>query len=81
MTSEQQIANMDLLGRVEVESEIRPVTTTGYHKGYQEQPFDFPKLYEVSPTFPVMLFNPPSSYTMDRNERFAERYANVKNPM
>ena len=72
--NEQEIANKDLLGRVGIESDMRPVTTTGYHKGWQAESFDFPKLYEVSPTFPVMLYNPVSSYTLDRNIRFAQRY-------
>ena len=75
--SEQQIAEKDLLGRVEIESVLRPVTTTGYHKAWQEHAYDFPKLYEVPETFPVRMYDPVSSYTMDRNERFAERYSKV----
>jgi len=61
----------------DVGSFLRPVSTVGYHKGYQPQAFDFPTLYEVSPTFPVNLNDPVSSYAIDRNMRFAERYRNI----
>jgi hypothetical protein len=75
---EQKLAEKDLLGRVEIESTIRPVTTTGYHKGWQAEAYDFPRLYELPERFPVMLYNPVSSYTIDRNQRFSERYQGWK---
>jgi hypothetical protein len=77
--SSEKIILANLQEVVDIESSLRPVSTVGYHKGWQAEPYDFPKMYNVSPTFPVMLFNPPSSYTDDRNKRFAERYANIKN--
>ena len=78
LKSDHEIVDAELVQRIDVESHIRPVTTTGYHKGYQEQSYDFPKLYEVPEFFPVRLYDPVSSYTIDRNTRFAERYANFK---
>ena len=75
--SSEKIIRQNLQEVVDIESSLRPVSTVGYHKEWQAQPYDFPKLYDVSPQFPVMLFNPPSTYTIDRNERFSERYANL----
>lgn len=74
--TDRQILDAELLQRVDVESHIRPITTTGYHKQYQASPYDFPKLYQVPETFPVRMYDPVSSYTIDRNTRFEERYAN-----
>jgi hypothetical protein len=65
---------------VDTESSLRPITTIGFNRNWQGAEFDFPKLYDVSETFPVMLFNPISSYTEDRNERFIERYKNIIPP-
>jgi hypothetical protein len=66
----------DLERRNVVESSLRPITTIGYKKGWQENAFDFPTMYGVPSEFPIMLYTPVSSYTIDRNERFAERYKN-----
>jgi len=73
------IVAKELSYRVEVENILRPITTIGYKKEWQSESYDFPKLYDVPPTFPVMLYTPESSYANDRNERFNQRYANFNN--
>lgn len=60
------------------EDSLRPQTTTGFHRGWQAEPFDFPNEYITAP-FPVKTDDPISTYTMDRNIRFDQRYPNNKN--
>ena len=57
---------------------LRPQSTTGYHRAWQAQPYDFPNEYITEP-FPVKTDDPISTYAVDRNVRFAQRYATNKN--
>jgi hypothetical protein len=63
---------------VMVDDKLRPQSTTGYHRAWQAEPFDFPNEYITAP-FPVKTDDPISTYAMDRNLRFSQRYSNTKN--
>jgi hypothetical protein len=58
---------------VMAEDNLRPQTTTSFTKQWQGEPYDFPNEYITDP-FPIQMQIPLSSYVIDRNERFAERY-------
>lgn len=63
---------------VMVDDYLRPQSTIGYHRDWETKPFDFPNIYITEP-FPVKTDDPVSTYAMDRNIRFSERYASKKN--
>lgn len=58
---------------VMADDNLRPQTTTSYKKQWQGEAYDFPNSYITDP-FPIQTDIPLSSYVIDRNERFAERY-------
>lgn len=54
-------------------SYLREQTTTAWKKNWTEQAYDFPNTYVTIPQR-VMSWDPISTYAVDQNERFVQRY-------
>jgi hypothetical protein len=63
---------------VSIEDTLRPQSTFDFKKQYSDQPYDFPNLY-ITAGFPIMKWDPISTYADDQNLRFKMRYLE-KNP-
>jgi hypothetical protein len=61
---------------VRVEDMLRPQTTDRWNRFYNERANDFPNLYIQDP-FPVLTWNPISTYSNDQNNRFDQRNPTV----
>ena len=57
---------------VRVDDALRPQTTDRWNRWYNERAYDFPNLY-IRERFPVMTWNPLSTYSNDQNNRFDQR--------
>jgi hypothetical protein len=53
---------------------LREQTTTAWKKNWSEQAYDFPNTY-VNLPLRTVDFDPISSYAVDQNTRFDQRYA------
>jgi hypothetical protein len=52
---------------------LRPQTTTRWGKDWSEQSYDFPNQYIETPTR-TLDWDPISTYAVDQNTRFVQRY-------
>lgn len=57
---------------VRVDDALRSQTTSRWNRFYNERAYDFPNLYIRDP-FPVLTWNPISTYNNDQNNRFDQR--------
>jgi hypothetical protein len=57
---------------VRVDDALRSQTTSRWNRDYNEHPYDFPNLYIRDP-FPILTWNPVSTYSNDQNNRFDQR--------
>jgi len=62
---------------VTIEDTLRPQSTFDFKKQYSDQAYDFPNLY-ITADFPIMSWDPVSTYADDQNTRFQMRYMNGK---
>lgn len=61
---------------VRVDDALRSQSTSRWNRFYNEQPYDFPNLY-IRESFPVLTWNPISTYSNDQNNRFDQRNPRV----
>jgi len=66
-------AQIVLADKTMVESGLREEPTTSWKKGWSEQPYDFPNSYVTVPPR-VLIWNPLSTFAVDQNNRFNQRY-------
>jgi len=62
---------------VRVDDRLRSQSTSTWKDQYAERPYDFPNLYIGGDPFPVLLFDPISTYSNDQNSRFNQRNPTV----
>ena len=60
---------------VDVDSDLRPQSTTSYNKGYQSKAYDFPNIYPTGPIV-VMDMEPVSTRAQVQNGLLNQRYFN-----
>lgn len=70
-------ATVVLKDLADASSALRERSTTGWTKGWTEQPYDFPNTYVDLP-LRVQTADPMSTYAMDQNDRFTQRYLTKK---
>jgi len=58
---------------VDAESALRPVDTLAWKKPYTETAYDFPNTY-VNIPLRVLTWDPISTYSIEQNVRFDQRY-------
>lgn len=77
VTLEQSVwqgpATITMVDIADAESALRPVDTLAWKKPYTEQPYDFPNSY-VNIPLRVLTWDPISTYSIDQNSRFVQRY-------
>jgi hypothetical protein len=61
---------------VRVDDALRAQPTNRWTRYYNERAYDFPNLY-ISDPFPVLTWNPVSTYSNDQNNRFDQRNPSV----
>lgn len=61
---------------VRVDDALRSQPTQRWNRFYNERAYDFPNLYIKAP-FPVLTWNPISTYSNDQNNRFDQRNPTV----
>jgi len=61
---------------VRVDDALRSQTTQRWNRFYNERAYDFPNLY-ISAPYPVLTWNPISTYSNDQNNRFDQRNPTV----
>lgn len=61
---------------VRIDDMLRSQSTQRWNRFYNEQPYDFPNLY-IRDAFPVLTWNPVSTYSNDQNNRFDQRNPRV----
>lgn len=66
-------ATVTMTDIADAESALRPVDTLAWKKPYTEAPYDFPNSY-VNLPLRVLTWDPISTYTIDQNTRFSQRY-------
>jgi hypothetical protein len=54
-------------------SQLRPIDTLSWKGGWSESPYDFPNTY-VNLPLRVLVSDPISTYAIDQNARFVQRY-------
>ena len=57
---------------VRVDDALRSQTTSRWNRWYNERAYDFPNL-SINKSFPVLMWNPISTYSNDQNNRFDQR--------
>jgi hypothetical protein len=77
VTLEQSVwqgpATITMVDVAETGSALRPVDTLAWKKPYTEQAYDFPNSY-VNIPLRVLTWDPISTYSIDQNNRFVQRY-------
>lgn len=71
-------ANVVLVDKTDIESDLREEPTTAWKKGWSERSYDFPNLYITEPTR-FLTTKPISTFADDQNTRFIQRYVNTEN--
>lgn len=66
-------ATITMVDIAETGSRLRPVDTLSWKSGWSEAPYDFPNSY-VNLPLRVVGFDPISTYAIDQNNRFVQRY-------
>jgi hypothetical protein len=66
-------ANVVMEDLVNIESIIRPRDTLAWKKMYNEKPYDFPNTYVDLPIRWIQK-DPVSTYAIEQNVRFSQRY-------
>lgn len=61
---------------VRVDDALRSQSTSRWNRFYNERSYDFPNLY-IRERFPVLTWNPISTYSNDQNNRFDQRNPRV----
>jgi hypothetical protein len=61
---------------VRVDDGLRSQSTSRWNRFYNERSYDFPNLYINAP-FPILTWNPVSTYSNDQNNRFDQRNPRV----
>jgi len=66
-------ATITMVDVATVSSALRPVDTLSWKNGWSENSYDFPNSY-VNLPLRVLGFDPISTYAIDQNTRFVQRY-------
>jgi len=66
-------ATITMVDIATVGSALRPVDTLSWKNGWAENSYDFPNSY-VNLPLRVLGFDPISTYAIDQNTRFVQRY-------
>jgi hypothetical protein len=70
----QTVAQDTMVNLADTWSSLIPVDTLADKKGWAAQPYDFPNSYINLGSIPVRVQDPMSTYAMDQNNRFVQRY-------
>jgi len=66
-------ATITMVDIADAETRLRPVDTLSWKNGWSETSYDFPNSY-VNLPLRVVGFDPISTYAIDQNNRFVQRY-------
>lgn len=70
----QSVAQDTIVNLADTWNALMPVDTLADKKEWAAHPYDFPNNYINLPQFPVRVQDPMSTYAVDQNTRFVQRY-------